>query len=177
MASTLVVGTDTYISLADAETYIASVYIPADAEKVAWMALLEANKDILLRRAAKLIDRQPLLGVRVTATQVMEFPRYIYSGYVDKNTKNAYLYDELLAQSIVVPDAVKYAQVEIALAFATGVSSSQRAKLQREGVKSFSLGSLSETYGGTGQASSLAIPSAEARELLKPYLAGSVAIC
>jgi hypothetical protein len=50
---------------------------------------------------------------------------------------------------------------------------SQRRKLQKEGVQSFTLGNMSETYApGTGRG----LLSQEAKELLKPWLLGAVMI-
>jgi hypothetical protein len=72
-----------------------------------------------------------------------------------------------------VTDTVKYAQVEEALSLMGGTS--DRITLQREGVKSFSLGSLSETFDGSKK-SAQALTSDEAREFLKFYILGSVEI-
>jgi hypothetical protein len=47
-----------------------------------------------------------------------------------------------------------------------------RLKLQKQGVKNASFGKASETYSGN----SIRLLSQEARELLKPYLAGLVVI-
>ena len=50
---------------------------------------------------------------------------------------------------------------------------SQLRKLQQEGVQSFSLGNMSETYAaGAGKG----LLSHEAKELLKPWLLGAVMI-
>jgi hypothetical protein len=50
---------------------------------------------------------------------------------------------------------------------------SQRRKLQQEGVQSFSIGNLSETFAaGAGKG----LLSQEAKELLRPWLIGAVMI-
>jgi hypothetical protein len=163
----LTVNTDTYISLADCDTYLAANYISTDAKYVAWAALTDANCEVLLRKAAQTIDRQPLAGYKYISTQAMAFPRYTYSESADDNTNlhpllraNGYYCDG------TVPDAVKYAQCEIAIELAQG--SNARADMQRQGVKSFSLGNLSETYTGSQNS----IISHEAKQLLVPYLGG-----
>jgi len=99
----------------------------------------------------KEIDRQLLKGRKATDTQELAFPRYP---------------DE------EVPETVKEACCEIALALLER-GNSQRRKLQQEGVQSFVLGNMSETYtAGAGKG----LLSQEAKELLRPWLLGSVNI-
>lgn len=167
----LTVGTDTYISQTDATMYVTGHYASTEAKCIAWAALTSDNKDAYLRRAATIIDRQPLVGVKAVDTQAMQFPRAIHSEYRDGlNTPRLALSGAWYVQS-VVPDTVKYAQVEIALQEAVGVSA--RLAAQRDGVKSVSLGKISETYRDTADTD---IPCREAKALLRPYLATSVGI-
>ena len=168
----LTIGTDSYISLAAAETYITENYISTETKPIAWALLTNANKEILLRRAAKLIDRQPLVGIKAGSTQAMEFPRAIYTDYKRRDLPiiTTHFDSDWYVQT-ETPDAVKYAQVEIALT--ATAATPKRVELQQQGVKSFSLGKLSESY-GSGQQN--AIVSQEAKEYLKPYLVGSVGI-
>lgn len=167
----ITVNTDTYISLADCTTYLAANYISTDVKYVAWLALTDGNKEILLRQAAKLIDRQPLQGYKYNVNQAMAFPRYIYTEY-HKHDKHLHplLRTNGFYSDGTVPTAVKNAQCEIALQLAQGPS--ERAEMQRQGVKSFSIGNLSESYTGTKNN----IPSFEAHELLAPYLGGGFRI-
>jgi hypothetical protein len=161
----LVVNTDTYISQTDASAYLTSRYLSTDAKLIAWNALSSDNKDVLLRRAADLIDSQPLQGVKVESTQTMQFPRMRYTNYYQMYD-NSYYWPDITT----VPDPVKHAQVEIAFDLVSGIS--QRNEMQQQGVKSFSVSKLSETYTGSANA----LFSTQARKLLKPYLAGSVGI-
>lgn len=163
----LVIGTDTYISQTDCSTYLASVYLSTDAKLIAWTALSSADKDTALRKAAKMIDRQPLVGYKSITTQTMEFPRILYTegGSYDYNLLQ---YDEWYDPQ-TVPTAVKNAQCEIALEIGQGTSNNtERMDLRRQGVKSFSLGKLSESYGGAINS----LLSEEARQLLLPYTGG-----
>jgi hypothetical protein len=168
----ITVDTDTYISVTDADTYVEEYYIQTDSAYSTWNGLSDSDKEIYLRRAAAVIDREPLVGIKSVSTQEMEFPRAIRTDVRREEfpALNILYFTDWIVQT-EVPDAVKYAQVEIALSLAVGISS--RVKLQQEGVKSFSLGKLSESY-GSGR--NLSIVSHEAKEYLKPYLAGSVAI-
>lgn len=161
----IVVGTDTYISLADCQTYLSGHYISNDAKLTAWNALSETDQEILLKKATKLIDRQPLAGYKATETQALEFPRTLYTGYISDTYEGGHWYTQT-----AVPNAVKYAQCEIAIEMTAGASN--RVNLQRQGVKSFTLGNLSETYSGAQNS----LLSYEAKQLLLPFTGGSVRI-
>ena len=154
----LVVNVDSYLSLIDADVYLSAHYASTDAKMIIWAALTDANCEAYLRQAALAIDRLPLVGYKAVSTQTMAFPRTIYTDSIIQDS-NWYIQPS-------VPDTIKHAQCEIALQLAQG--SSSRVDLQRQGVKSFSLGNLSETYSGTQNS----IISYEAKQLLAPYLGG-----
>lgn len=67
-----------------------------------------------------------------------------------------------------VPAEVKYAQCEIARSMIEGVYNTGRQKLQAEGVQSFSIGDLSETFNG-GKLVMVAMPK-EAEDLIAPFV-------
>jgi len=135
-----------YVSLAEANEYFSS-RLHADA----WADVSDADKEKALAMATKAIDRQPLSGRKTDLAQEMAFPRY---------------------PDVDVPEAVKEACCEVALALIER-GNSQRRKLQQEGVQSFSLGNMSETYApGAGRG----LLSQEAKELLRPWLLGAVMI-
>jgi hypothetical protein len=116
-----------------------------------WGETSDADKEKALRQATKEIDRQLLKGRKATDTQELAFPRY---------------------PDTEVPETVKEACCEIALALLER-GNSQRHKLQQEGVQSFTLGNMSETYAsGAGRG----LLSQEAKELLRPWLLGGVNI-
>ena len=100
----------------------------------------------------------------------MEFPRALYTSIPQDIYAPSQIWPDNWYVQSEVPSAVKYAQCEIALETASGTSN--RVKLQRQGVKSFSLGNLSETYSGASNS----IVSHEAKELLKPYIGGGYRI-
>jgi len=173
MASSLVVGTDTYISVADATTYIAANYTTTETEYTTWAALSETNKDVYMKRACRKIERQKYQGIKAVYTQTLEFPRALRTDYRREEypALNILLNNDWVIQS-AVPNNVKYAQIEEAIAMAQGTP--DRVKIQREGVKSFRLGNLSESYSGSSEKYSLI--SDEAKNLLSDYLIGSIAI-
>jgi len=135
-----------YVNLTEANEYFSN-RLHADA----WAEASDADKDKALAMAAKAIDRQPLSGRKADTAQTLAFPRH---------------------PDTEVPVAVKDACCEAALALLER-GNSQRRKLQQEGVQSFTLGNMSETYiAGAGKG----LLSQEAKELLRPWLIGAVMI-
>ena len=135
-----------YVTLEEANTYFAS-RLHAEA----WTAAADVDKQKALKQATRAIDRQLLIGRKTNPEQELAFPRY---------------------PDTEVPEAVKEACCEEALAILES-GNSQRRKLQQEGVQSFSLGNMSETFAaGAGKG----LLSQEAKELLRPWLLGAVNI-
>ena len=135
-----------YVNLTEVNEYFSN-RLHADA----WAEASDVDKDKALAMATKAINRQPLKGRKTDTAQTLAFPRY---------------------PDAEIPKEVQEACCEEALAILES-GNSQRRKLQREGVQSFMLGNMSETYApGTGRG----LLSHEAKELLKPWLLGSVFI-
>lgn len=67
---TLIVGTNAYISRADADAYFAG-----RLHSTAWTGTSEANRDAALRMATKAIDRLAFGGRRALDTQALAWPR------------------------------------------------------------------------------------------------------
>lgn len=138
--------TTTYVTTEEAAAYFAGrLHVEV------WTSASDSEKSAALAMATRAIDRLTLKGQKADSAQTLAFPRYP---------------DEQ------APQAVKDACCEEALALLER-GNSQRRKLQAEGVQSFTLGSMSETYvpgGGKG------LISQEARELLRPWLLGAVNI-
>jgi phage gp36-like protein len=129
----------------------ADEYFSGRLHAESWGETSDADKEKALRQATKEIDRQLLKGRKATDTQELAFPRY---------------------PDTEVPETVKEACCEIALALLER-GNSQRRKLQQEGVQSFVLGNMSETYtAGAGKG----LLSQEAKELLRPWLLSGVNI-
>jgi len=142
--STITVGENSYIDIEEANVYFAGrLYAES------WGETSDADKEKALRQATKEIDRQLLKGRKTNPEQELAFPRY---------------------PDTEVPEAVKDACCEIALALLER-GNSQRRKLQQEGVQSFTLGNMSETYAPGG-----GLISQEAKELLRQWMLGGVNI-
>ena len=144
--STITVGENSYIDIDGADEYFA-VRLHAES----WSGADSETKEKALKQATKTIDRQPLRGRKTNPEQELAFPRH---------------------PDTEIPAAVKEACCEEALALLER-GNSQRRKLQQEGVQSFTLGNMSESYAaGAGKG----LLSQEAKELLRPWLLGAVNI-
>ena len=142
----LEIGTNSYIDIAGANAYF-SGRLHAEV----WEQADESTKEKALQQATRAIDRQPLRGRKTNPEQELAFPRH---------------------PDTEIPKEVQEACCEEALALLER-GNSQRRKLQQEGVQSFTLGNMSETYApGAGRG----LISQEAKELLRPWLLGGVFI-
>lgn len=153
----MVVGVNTYVTVAEADAYVLAHYRSTSTPRIRWTAFSEDDKAILLADACFEMEQLPFHGHKAENGQLLAFPR---------------------RGQDAVPEAVKSAQVELAVWLSDDVKQSeaeQRRALQGQGVKSFSVGDLSETYNGisTG-ARSLLCP--KAKLLLSPYLTGAYAV-
>lgn len=147
------VSTDTYVTVAEADTYVLTRYRSISTARTRWTALPESDKEILLKDACGVMEQLPFHGYKAKDGQLLAFPR---QGQ-----------DE-------VPEAVKAAQVEIALWLSDDASQAEAEKrraLQAQGVTTFSIDDLSETY---GRLSSNRVPlPLRAQMLLARYLNGA----
>lgn len=150
-----------YVSLEDANTYITSHFLSTDPLRVAWVALAEANKTVLLTVAFESIETLPFAGRKTSCDQAAAFPRW---------------------PDTEVPTDVESAQVENAIALCITDESDAYKKMWRYGVTSYSIGNFSESIDKkAGSAEAVAefqsgIVSAKALQLLKPYMSGGYTI-
>lgn len=159
----LVVGTNSYVDVAQATTYCAD-RLDADA----WTNATEQQKSAALITATKRIDMQRLRGVKADSAQALQFPRrYPVDG--------GYVVDE------DVPQVVLDATCEEALfMLSLNAWDKQRERQHALGVVGQSVGDANEyaqqtvvqakATGGQG------LLSPVARQLLAPYMVRSTAI-
>jgi hypothetical protein len=164
-------------------------YIETDAIFEAWIgndprpsaialkAASSTTQEWYLQRATKIIDSLSFGGYKLLSTQDRQFPRKYDPtdslnpwGNTYSEDSWGYIYD-----SSDVPDDVKEACCEEALAlyeFYTDSASSKRQSLQNQGVKSYSIGPLSETFGTVeaGGSSTYGLKSTIAYDLLQKYI-------
>lgn len=163
------VGTNSYITLADATTYFKDRLYAAE-----WTNASADDKARALIMATKRIDSLVLRGIKSVNTQTLQFPRAIFSDYLfyfydekQINFLNPYGYYVVEAE---VSQLVKDACCEEALGILKDYQSAeQRKNLQEQGVKSVSIGNVSETY-GSGRNGTTKLLSNDAQMLMKPYL-------
>lgn len=153
----LYVGTNSYVTLTEANDYFDEKLY---ADK--WHNADEITKEKALKEACRRINRLAFKGQKVEETQLLAFPRIMpvfnRVGVIGFTGDTG------------IPEEVKAAQCEEALALLR-YGNSARTKAQEQNVVRVSFGEVSEEY-----RASLKLLSKEALELLKPYLAGVVAI-
>lgn len=150
------VGTNAYVDVAAASGYLAGrLYTDA------WDNADETQRQTALIMATRAIDRLTLTGRPVDLEQPLAFPRKGRDWEQDG-----------------IPQGVQDATCEEALAILDR-GNSERRRMQADGLTSFQIGTLSEVY-ATGQSGRSLVPhgliSIEARELIRPFVAGSVRI-
>jgi len=163
-------------TIQDLETRLAS---DPRAAAIALLAASDAAQTWYLQKATRIIDAMPLKGSSyyyidqtspTTDYQELQFPRVINGVAID--------WDQGTSLPIV-PENVKRACVEEAIAlydfYVSSPGDQKRRKLQDQGVKSFSVGKLSESYGNRGTSSKWkGLHCQEAYDLLKVFIAGAV---
>lgn len=144
-----------YNTVEEANTYIDTHYLQTDKEYLYWSDLDDASKTVLLTRAFEKIERLPFVGRVCDVTQTTCFPRYIN-------------------QSVVSVDAIKPAELMEALSIG-GAIPNQKPK----GLKSFTIGHVSETYSTSSSSSSdpLTAICDDAVRVLLSCLIGGYDIC
>ena len=162
---TLTTATNTYVTLAQAETFFNERLNASD-----WTDAAEIDKARALIQATHNLERLAYIGRQYVSTQTLKWPRSdLYATRAAVIVGGSYEYD---ISGGSVPQAVKDAQCEEAISL-LGQSGSTRADLQAQGVTSYTIGGLSETFSGTG---SRRFVSPEAAALLAGYIAGAVPI-
>lgn len=147
-----------YVTIEEADEYVKTHYLKNDELFKTWFDLDSESKTVLLSRSFQVIELLPFTGRKLDPAQATVFPRWPQQE---------------------VPEAIKWAQIENALA-RSDASNEEDAKFYERlwtyGVESYSIGNLSErtssgTY-GVGGAQSTGVVSAIANRLLRPYLGG-----
>ena len=150
-----------YVTVVEATEYIRTRYASTNELRKAWEAMDEADQAVYLQQAFDAIELLPFRGRKYNCEQQTAFPRWPKED---------------------VPDAVKFAQIEAALAATDSTKTEEAAfyaKLGQYGVESYSLGNLSESSssGSWGQfANTSVLNSTQALKLLQPYMNGGFRI-
>lgn len=151
-----------YSTIEYADSYIATHYSSKSAARRRWEALSDDEKTVFLTNAFEAIEVLPFRGRKAADGQNTAFPRLPYQyGRTEEGA----------------PQRVKSAEIELALRLSDESkreSSEKRAQLIADGVKSLSVGDLSESYGDSSAVPQTFSASSckKAMELLSPYLTG-----
>ncbi len=156
-----------YNTIASADAYVTSHYRSGSAACARWAALSNDDKSVLLTNAFEAIEALPFRGRKAVSGQEAAFPRLPFQ-YGSSETG--------------APQNVQHAETELALWMSDDgkrQSSEKREQLIADGVKSLSIGDLSESYNDTSgkESVSVALSCKKAMSLLQPYLSGGYEIC
>lgn len=165
MPVNLLTGVNSYISIEDADAYF-NMRLYSEV----WMSSSQDEKAQALIMATSRIERLKIKGRKTNPAQALQFPRTIFS----PNMANLFTYNYTPYCGYIVEQDVsqnvKNAVCEEALSLLKGIP--KRLELQNQGVQTFTIGNLSETYNGK----KLKLLSQDALDLLSSYLVGSVKI-
>lgn len=145
-----------YVTLQEADNYIASRYVSDDSLRESWEDLDDTDKKVYLLKAFDFIEALPFTGRTTTLNQATAFPRY---------------------PATEIPECVKAAQIEQALNFSdntTTEADKAYIDMRRHGITSYTIGNLSESLGSTSLTASEL--SSKSSILLQPYLTGGYCI-
>ena len=147
-----------YVTLEEANQYVQTHYLQTDDLRLGWESLPDEDRTVLLTKSFQTIELLPFAGRKLNSNQSTVFPRWPYKE---------------------VPEAIKWAQIENALAKSDASNEEDTKYYERlwmYGVESYSIGNLSErtstgSYRVSG-AQATGVTSAIADRLLRPYLGG-----
>lgn len=186
----LTIGIDSYITVTEADAYLALNYTKFNPVFVSWGAIDEVDKEVYLRQAAIKIDALMLHGQKWDTAQTMQFPRK----RIEPNQYYlTFRFGPMLGWSIgekEVPPEVKAAQAEEAIAlldkdinarsdmqFKTAQSLGMQKNIKHSKREMGDIGTQAEMAYSPAAPTSVAksnkiMESKKALDLLKPWLYG-----
>lgn len=149
----LTVGTDSYVTLEDANSYVEKNYTTSNAYRRKWEQLTDQDKESLLRSSTSAIDQLKFIGAKRSRSQRLQFPRVTMTGLLGGlyyGSANQY-YDTGLWDSDNSEDgglfAVRQATIDNALVAAYVDAEVLTSTINGlRGIKSKSVGPISESY-------------------------------
>ncbi len=147
-----------YATVEQANAYVASYYSSTNNIRIAWEALNEEDKQVVLNRAEQVIDLLPFNGKPVDLKQTNAFPRH--------------------PNPELSLERVRVATIELALQTNGDTEAQDRLNLRAQGVKSYKIGDLSETFKDTGSEDYLIQFALDVvNPFLRNWLGGGYRIC
>lgn len=146
-----------YSTIEQANVYISNYYGSTDTIRTSWEALSDEDKQVYLNKAEQIIDQLLLKGRPLVPGKA--FPR-------DPDSEVSLL-------------KAQEATIELAVQTQGNIEAKERYNLQKQGVSSYKIGDLSESFKGNGSdlmgvdkfALSIVYP------FLKDWLSGGYKIC
>ena len=144
-----------YATVVQANEYVQNYYSSGDSVRLAWEALNEADKLVSLNRAEQTIDHLPFGGVPIVENKA--FPRHPNDS---------------------IPEEVTQATIELAVQ-SLNTEAKERYELRKQGVRSYSIGDLSESFSDAALAASGvdAYAYSIVFPFLRKWLGGGYKIC
>lgn len=174
----ITVGVDTYVTVEEADEYIAGYYRLTDEQRIAWEAAERSDKEVTLRRACAAINGLSFRGVKFRYPQILAFPRYFGANYAMLNGTLYAAEVDRYPELKEVPDAVKHAQIEEALELLAPGAGTEYREAVTGPIESYTIGHLSETYRIAAEGSLDAVlTSGKAKEMLRSYVGGGFGVC
>lgn len=136
-----------YATVEQANNYIQTYYSSVDSLRISWEALKAGDQQVLLNRAEQFIDLLPLKGKALEPFKA--FPREPNREYSLEQAKVATI--ELAIQKL-------------------DTEASDRITMQAQGVKSYKIGDLSETFGTSFNELDYAGLDLRSLSIVYPYL-------
>lgn len=179
----LIVGTDSYATLAEAETYIAANYMSTDAQRVAWDTLDDDDKNAALRQATKRLESLKWPGIKCVFNQSLSFPRDNVLLVPTRRNYHPGVYGagvDDISGCTDVPDEIKDAQIVEALEIASpsAASAVKSASQKAAATASVRIGNFSQNFRPPGSTTSprAVLASITAQQLIDKYFGGGYRI-
>lgn len=185
---TITVGTNTYVTVVEADAYITEHFVSTDAQLVAWNLLSDGDKEIYLRNATRAMERLFITGRKYADSQDLAFPREHAQPWPNRRWEGSELtanltlgetYDPAYSPYYIgdanIPDAVKWAQIEEALELASPSFSTTRFDQMKGSVSSVKIGHFAEDYNTrnkAGNSPQTVLRSENAQEYMQPFVGG-----
>lgn len=179
----LSVGTDSYVTLAEAEELISSYFTSSDGTRKVWNNTSSADKEVALRKSCRAINNleKSFSGRRKNSGQTMAFPRVktVIAG-VYALPFVSQIHDNWIDQSAYASDGIqeaKLAQVVNAV-YSLSLAGARDSALDVNvrGLTSRRVGPTSETYNTKNQYSSdimIGIYTKEVYAILNAWVGGT----
>lgn len=145
-----------YATVTQANAFASAYYSSSNGVRLAWEALSDEDKQVMLNKAEQVIDQLPFQGCDVVIGKA--FPR-------EPNQTLSLL-------------RAQDATIELALQLNGDNETQMRIRLQNQGVKSYKIGDISETFGSAkvdNAVSSFAY--GVVYPILKDWIGGGYNIC